>query len=112
MTRPSKTQEWSGSGPRPTASPNSTISRMDRSNPSITGRKRHQLRAVVLVSLVLVAGCHSAGNDSREVTAYVSADRPFSEPILKDYEQRSGVKVNVVYNTEETKSTGLANRLL
>jgi iron(III) transport system substrate-binding protein len=49
---------------------------------------------------------------SSEVTIYVSTDRVFSEPILKNYEQKTGTKVNVVYDTEETKSTGLANRLL
>ena len=43
---------------------------------------------------------------------YVSTDRVFSEPVLQEYERRSGVKVNAVYDTEETKSTGLANRLL
>lgn len=48
----------------------------------------------------------------RTVTVYVSTDRVFSEPVLRQYEQRSGVKVNPVYDTEETKSTGLANRLL
>ncbi len=52
------------------------------------------------------------GRGSREVTAYVSADRPFSEPIMQEYQRQSGVRVNVVYDTEETKSTGLANRLL
>jgi len=31
---------------------------------------------------------------------------------MREYERRSGVRVNVVYDTEETKSTGLANRLL
>jgi len=46
------------------------------------------------------------------VTIYVSTDRVFSEPVLREYERRSGVKVNPVYDTEETKSTGLANRLL
>ena len=50
--------------------------------------------------------------EPREVTAYVSADRPFSEPIMQEYQRQSGVRVNVVYDTEETKSTGLANRLL
>lgn len=48
----------------------------------------------------------------RQVTAYVSTDRVFSEPVLQEYEKRSGVTVNAVYDTEETKSTGLANRLL
>ncbi len=47
-----------------------------------------------------------------EVTIYVSTDRVFSEPILKTYEQKTGVRVNAVYDTEEAKSTGLANRLL
>src|SRR5262245_58525767 len=47
-----------------------------------------------------------------EVTVYVSTDRVFSEPVLKAYERQTGVKVNAVYDTEETKSTGLANRLL
>ena len=42
----------------------------------------------------------------------MSTDRVFSEPVLREYERRSGVKVNAVYDTEETKSTGLANRLL
>jgi iron(III) transport system substrate-binding protein len=46
------------------------------------------------------------------VTVYVSTDRVFSEPVLLEYERRTGAKVNAVYDTEETKSTGLANRLL
>ena len=46
------------------------------------------------------------------MTVYVSTDRVFSEPVLREYERRSGVTVNAVYDTEETKSTGLANRLL
>ncbi len=52
------------------------------------------------------------GDAASEVTIYVSTDRVFSEPILRAYEQKTGVKVNAVYDTEETKSTGLANRLL
>jgi iron(III) transport system substrate-binding protein len=31
---------------------------------------------------------------------------------MQEYQRRTGVRVNVVYDTEETKSTGLANRLL
>jgi iron(III) transport system substrate-binding protein len=49
---------------------------------------------------------------TRQVTVYVSTDRVFSEPVLREYEKRFGVTVNAVYDTEETKSTGLANRLL
>src|SRR5438874_1230798 len=67
--------------------------------------------ALAVVGLAL-CGCRSSDHDARQVTAYVSADRPFSEPIMQEYERRAGVRVNVVYDTEETKSTGLANRLL
>src|SRR5215213_3530589 len=68
--------------------------------------------AAGLAAALLLAACRGNSTRSREVTAYVSADRPFSEPIIKEYEKRFRVKVNVVYDTEETKSTGLANRLL
>lgn len=54
----------------------------------------------------------SSSASSNQVTVYVSTDRVFSEPVLRAYEQKTGVKVNAVYDTEETKSTGLANRLL
>jgi iron(III) transport system substrate-binding protein len=69
--------------------------------------------AVIL--LLGTVGCRApepAESSSRTVTIYVSTDRVFSEPVLREYERRAGVKVNAVYDTEETKSTGLANRLL
>ncbi|MCI0389788.1 MAG: extracellular solute-binding protein [Acidobacteria bacterium] len=59
-----------------------------------------------------VTESRDANKRADEVTVYVSTDRVFSEPILKAYEQKTGVKVNAVYDTEETKSTGLANKLL
>jgi iron(III) transport system substrate-binding protein len=69
------------------------------------------------IALIAAGACRGSdpptgGQSARQVTAYVSADRPFSEPVLQEYERRSGVRVDVVYDTEETKSTGLANRLL
>ena len=73
------------------------------------------LPAVITLGLLTVVGCRSSvppSNQDRSVTVYVSNDRVFSEPILREYEEQSGVKVNAVYDTEETKSTGLANRLL
>jgi iron(III) transport system substrate-binding protein len=73
------------------------------------------IRAVAALALLGVGGCRSpesTQNAARTVTVYVSTDRVFSEPVLREYERRSGVTVNAVYDTEETKSTGLANRLL
>ena len=69
----------------------------------------------VCAALLILASCgrsDPAGDAARSVTVYVSTDRVFSEPVLQEYERRFGVTVNAVYDTEETKSTGLANRLL
>src|SRR5260221_11861274 len=46
------------------------------------------------------------------VVVYVSHDQIFSEPILKDFERETGIKVRAVYDTEETKSAGAMNRLI
>ena len=62
--------------------------------------------------LIACRSSDSPGDAARHVTVYVSTDRVFSEPVLREYQKRSGVTVNAVYDTEETKSTGLANRLL
>ena len=70
------------------------------------------LAALTLAGLIACRSPEPALVTDRAVTVYVSTDRVFSEPILREYEKRSGVTVNAVYDTEETKSTGLANRLL
>ena len=46
------------------------------------------------------------------VVVYVSHDQVFSEPVLKDFERETGIRVRAVYDTEETKSTGAMNRLI
>src|SRR5215203_2926880 len=46
------------------------------------------------------------------VVVYVSHDEIFSEPILKDFERDTGIRVKAVYDTEETKSAGVMNRLI
>jgi iron(III) transport system substrate-binding protein len=56
--------------------------------------------------------CSRESKPENAVVIYVSADRPFSEPVLQAFEKKTGIVVKPVYDTEETKSTGLANRLL
>ena len=36
----------------------------------------------------------------------------FSEPVLRAFERESGIRVRAVFDTEETKSTGVLNRLI
>jgi iron(III) transport system substrate-binding protein len=77
--------------------------------------QRVVLRILLTVAAIGFVGCGSPEQSQtaiRTVTVYVSTDRVFSEPVLREYERRTGVQVNAVYDTEETKSTGLANRLI
>jgi len=60
------------------------------------------------ILFILVKVCH-AGN---EVIVYTSEDKIFSEPVLQGFEKKTGIKVRAIYDTEETKSTGMANRLI
>lgn len=64
----------------------------------------------LLLAAICLAGC--GGTQQSTVTVYVSEDRVFSEPILKDFEKDTGIGVRAIYDTEESKSTGVMNRLL
>ena len=56
--------------------------------------------------------CGTKGGDKNSVVVYTSEDRVFSEPILKGFETETGIRVRMVFDTEETKSTGVMNRLI
>src|SRR3989337_4588933 len=65
--------------------------------------------SIIFLALVLLAKVCSAGN---EIVVYTSEDKIFSEPVLQTFEKKTGIKVRAIYDTEETKSTGLVNRLI
>jgi iron(III) transport system substrate-binding protein len=64
----------------------------------------------IFSGLCCLTGCGE--RRAATVTIYVSEDQVFSEPILKDFERDTGIKVRAVYDTEESKGTGVMNRLL
>ncbi len=67
----------------------------------------------LLPLLLLMLGCDAKRDEAqRVVTVYVSEDQVFSEPILRDFEKETGIRVNAIYDTEESKSTGVMNRLI
>jgi iron(III) transport system substrate-binding protein len=72
-------------------------------------RERIVLLLLVTLSAAPAVSCRSRG---REVVVYLSIDQVFTEPILRDFERQSGVKVRAVFDTEETKSTGVLNRIV
>ena len=66
---------------------------------------------VVSLSVLALWAC-SQKEKPAEVVVYTSTDQVFSEPVLREFQKRTGIKVHMVFDTEETKSTGLLNRLL
>ncbi len=68
--------------------------------------------AITAAVAILGLGCSGKSANNKTVTVYVSEDQVFSEPILKDFEKETGIKVKAVYDTEEAKSTGSMNRLI
>ncbi len=66
--------------------------------------------AVAAAVMLYVSGCSS--KDRNAVVVYVSEDQVFSEPVLRDFEKETGIRVKAVYDTEEAKSAGVMNRLL
>jgi iron(III) transport system substrate-binding protein len=65
----------------------------------------------LLVLLLVAAGCLSCRRKSSEVVVYTSVDQVFSEPVFRSFE-KSGTPLRAVFDTEETKSTGVLNRLV
>jgi len=78
----------------------------------------HKRRSMIMLSVISIfasiwTGCSRSPSDSaQEVVVYTSEDQVFSEPILRDFEKETGIKVKAVFDTEETKSTGVMNRLI
>lgn len=68
------------------------------------------LAGLVAIAAALWAFRHRT--QAPTVVVYVSHDQVFSEPILRDFETDTGIRVRAVYDTEESKSTGAMNRLI
>ena len=68
---------------------------------------RTLLLAVVTASLVLPLGCGKRA----DVVLYTSVDREIAEPIIREFERRTGLIVELHTDTEATRTAGLAERL-
>src|SRR5262245_17346420 len=51
-------------------------------------------------------------SQSESVIVYAAQDQVYAEPILKQFERETGIKVKTVFDSEAVKTVGLANRLL
>jgi iron(III) transport system substrate-binding protein len=69
---------------------------------------RHYISFLILTFFLFIA----CKKQQPEVVVYNTVDQIFSEPVLQDFEKETGIKVRAIFDTEETKSTGILNRLL
>jgi iron(III) transport system substrate-binding protein len=72
--------------------------------------KRSIRLLVLMISLFGFVACRDSSEP--EVVIYTSLDQTFSEVILREFEEQTGIRTRAVYDTEAAKTTGLVNRLL
>src|SRR5437867_1744966 len=70
----------------------------------------------ILIALLLAsiagAGCDRAPSaSSRQAVIYSSIDEPYLTPLIKRFEQKTGIRVRVVTDAEATKTAGLVERI-
>ena len=64
---------------------------------------------LLMLVLSLLLGCRRS---APEVIVYAALDREFSEPILRDFEHQTGIRVRTKYDTESTKTVGLTSQII
>ncbi len=75
--------------------------------------RRRRFCWIAYVAFVLLAfTAQTQAKDASRVIAYCAQDQVYAEPIFKQFEQQTGVKVLAVYDNEAVKTVGLANRLI
>jgi len=76
-------------------------------------RKRFLVRLAILSAALLIIclpGC--VRKHPQEVVVYAALDREFSEPLLQQFEQETGIHVLAKYDIESNKTVGLATAIV
>jgi iron(III) transport system substrate-binding protein len=72
--------------------------------------------AIPVIGLLALLAASTVGWFKRETKAevviYAAQDQVYAEPILREFEKETGIKVKAIYDSEAVKTVGLANRLL
>lgn len=66
----------------------------------------------ICLCVALLAGCRPSSNAANEVIVYTSVDSVFSEAVLDDFTKESGIAALPKFDTESTKTVGLAQAIV
>jgi iron(III) transport system substrate-binding protein len=70
------------------------------------------LTALLLAAVVLPLFLNSQSDKSETLVVYCAHDSIFADAIIRNFEQRTGIRVQVRYDEEANKSLGLTNLLI
>lgn len=74
-------------------------------------RQRNAVRTVLpLLAVVILVGCGK--KEPAEVVVYTALDQEFSKPIFDDFTRQTDIDVRPKYDTESTKTVGLAQAIM
>ncbi|MDP2663564.1 MAG: extracellular solute-binding protein [Dehalococcoidia bacterium] len=71
----------------------------------------NSLPRLIPALLFVLAALSCAQSSAGTVVLYTSLDQPISEPILREFEAQTGIRVLASYDVEAAKTTGLVSRL-
>jgi iron(III) transport system substrate-binding protein len=67
---------------------------------------------VLALVVILYAMSRQWATRLSTIVVYTSQDQVYSEPILRAFEEETGIRVQAVYDSEAVKTVGLVNRLI
>lgn len=67
--------------------------------------------ALLLAMVILIAGCRRAVDQPR-VVLYVSVDDVIARAVIAEFQKQTGIRVDLVTDSEAKKTTGLVERLM
>jgi iron(III) transport system substrate-binding protein len=80
---------------------------------SRTGRRVLEwLVVIVILGLLVWFAKDLNSTDPKRVIVYAAQDQVYAEPILREFEKQTGIKVKTVFDSEAVKTTAIVNRLL
>jgi iron(III) transport system substrate-binding protein len=77
-----------------------------------SGTARWLSGVFLVISSIVLVGCHAEPAKPKEVIVYTALDEEFSQSIFEEFTRTTGIVVRPKYDTESTKTVGLTQAIL